>query len=582
MPLHNSEVADQFRMMADLLSIKDANEFRIRAYRNAAQIVSNMSDNIEDMVDENQDLTELDGIGEDLAAKIEEIVKEGKMEELEELKEEISPEVAEMLNIAGLGPERVKTIYHELDVLSVEELKHAAEDGMISELSGFGEKTENKILEDIQSREEKGEQRRILISRAEEIAEPLLEYLRGFDKITRADIAGSYRRRKETVGDLDILVCGDNNEEIINYFTNYEDVSKIISSGETKSSIILSDGIQVDLRVVAGESYGSALHYFTGSKEHSVKIRKIGQDQDLKINEYGVFNVEEGEDNEERIGGEEEKDIYESLGFPYIEPELREQRGELEIDDKGDLPDLIKLDDIKGDLQMHTDATDGRDTMADMIEAAIEKEYQYIALTDHSRRVTMAQGLDEDDVKEQIEKIDKMNEKYDDIKILKGIEVDILKDGSLDLEEDILSELDIRVCSIHYNTNLSRDEQTERMIEAIKHPLCNIIAHPTGRIIAKRQGYDINLDKVMEAARKYNTALEINAQPDRLDLADKYVKKAVDMGVNLVISTDAHNVNGLNNIKYGVYQARRGWCEADNVINTRDLEELMSFIRNDE
>ncbi|MFP4015869.1 MAG: DNA polymerase/3'-5' exonuclease PolX [Halanaerobiales bacterium] len=578
MPLYNSEVADQFRMMADLLSIKGANQFRIRAYRNAAQTVANMSDNVEDMVDDNQDLTELDGIGEDLAGKIEEIVKDGKMQELEDLKEEISPEVAEMLNIAGLGPERVKKIHNQLDVANVEELKHTAEDGRISELSGFSEKTENKILEDIKSREENGEQGRTLLSRAEEIAEPLLDYLKDFDEIDRVEIAGSYRRRKETVGDLDILACGKDNDKIINHFTDYEDVSKVISSGETKSSIILNDGIQVDLRVVAGESYGSALHYFTGSKEHSVKLRKIGQEQNLKINEYGVFDVEDGE---ERIGGEEENDIYEALGFPYIEPELREQRGELEIDDTEDLPDLIKLDDIKGDLQMHTDATDGRDTMEDMIEAAIEKGYQYIALTDHSQRVTMAQGLDEDDVKEQIEKIEEMNEKYDDIEILKGIEVDILKDGSLDLDDDILSKLDLRVCSIHYNTNLSRDEQTQRMIEAIEHPLCNIIAHPTGRIIAKRQGYDIDLDRVMESALEHNTALEINAQPDRLDLADKYIKKAVEMGVSLVISTDAHNANGLDNIKYGVYQARRGWCEADNVINTRDLDSLISFLENE-
>ncbi|MFW5971904.1 MAG: DNA polymerase/3'-5' exonuclease PolX [Bacillota bacterium] len=575
MPLHNSEVADKFRMMADLLSIKGANQFRIRAYRNAAQIVSNLSDNLVDMVNNDEDLTEMDGIGEDLAGKIEELVKDGKMSELDELKEEISPEVAEMLNIAGLGPERVKTIYNELDVKNIVELKKAAEENEISDLSGLGEKTEDKILEDIKAREKEGEQGRMLFSRAEEIAGPLKEYLEKSNEIDRVEIAGSYRRRKETVGDLDILVCGENSQKIMDYFNDYEDVSKIVSSGETKSTVILNDGIQVDLRLVEEESYGSALHYFTGSKEHSVKLRKISQDQGLKINEYGVF------DGDERIGGEKEKDIYEAVGFPYIEPELRQQWGELDIDDENDLPDLISVKDIKGDLQMHTDVTDGSNTMEEMVDKAVEKGYQYIAFTDHSQRVTMAQGLDEDDVKKQIEKIDEINEKYEEIEILKGMEVDILKDGSLDLSEDILSELDIRICSIHYNTNLSREKQTKRMISAIENSLCDIIAHPTGRIIGSRQPYEVDIDKVMEAALENNCILEINAQPDRLDLADKYIKKAVDMGVSLVISTDAHSTGGLDNMKYGVYQARRGWCEANNVINTRKLDELLSLLGNE-
>ncbi len=572
MPLHNSEVADRFRMMADLLSIKGANEFRIRAYRNAAQTVSNLSDNLVDMVNNNVDLTKLDGIGKDLAGKIEEMVKDGKISELEDLKKEISPEVAEMLNITGLGPERVKTIYNELHVKKITELKKAAEEKKISQLSGLGDKTENTILEDIKKREEKGEQERFLFSRAEEIVKPLEEYLKALEDIDRIAIAGSYRRRKATVGDLDILVCGNNSKKIMKYFNDYEDVSKVLSSGETKSTVILNDGIQVDIRLVKEENYGSALQYFTGSKEHSVKLRKIGQEQGLKVNEYGVY------DGDEQIGGKEEKDMYEILGLPYIEPELRENRGEFDIEHASDLPDLIKIEDIKGDLQMHTDATDGSNTMEEMIEAALEKGYKYIAITDHSQRVTMAQGLDADGVKKQIEKIDKMNEKYDGIQILKGMEVDILKDGSLDLPEDILSMLDIRICAIHYNTNLSREDQTKRMIKAIENPFCDIIAHPTGRIISDREPYDIDLDQVMAAAKENNCILEINAQPDRLDLSDKYIKKAVDMNVKLVISTDAHSTGGLDNMKYGVYQARRGWCEAKHVINTLDLDDLLSLI----
>ena len=572
MPLHNSEVIDQFRMMADLLSIKGANQFKIRAYRNAAQTLSNLSDNLLDMVNDNEDLTKLDGIGKDLAAKIEEMVKEGKISALEDLKKEISPEVAEMLTISGLGPERVKTIYHELNIKNIAELKKAAEEKKIRKLSGLGEKTEKTILEAIKKREAKGEQKRFLYSRAEEIVKPLVEYLKALEAIHRVTIAGSYRRRKSTIGDLDILVCGDNSEKIMKYFNDYEDVSKVLSSGETKSSVILNDGIQVDLRLVKEENYGAALQYFTGSKEHSVKLRKISKDQGLKINEYGIF------DGDERIGGEEEKDMYEILGLPYMAPELRGNRGELEIEQASDLPDLIKIEDIKGDFQMHTDATDGRNTMEEMIEAAIEKGYQYIAITDHSKRVTVANGLDADGVKKQIEKIDKMNEKYDGIKILKSMEVDILKDGSLDLSDDILSKLDIRICAIHYNTNLSREDQTKRMIKAIENPFCDIIAHPTGRIISSREPYAIDLDQVMAAAKENNCILEINAQPDRLDLSDKYIKKAVDMDVKLVISTDAHSTGGLDHMNYGVNQARRGWCEAKHVINTLDLDDLLALI----
>lgn len=572
MPLHNSEVIDQFRMMADLLSIKGANRFKIRAYRNAAQTLSNLSDNLLDMVNDNEDLTKLDGIGKDLAAKIEEMVKEGKISALEDLKKEISPEVAEMLSISGLGPERVKTIYHELNVKNIAELKKAAEEQKIRKLSGLGEKTEKTILEAIKKREAKGEQKRFLYSRAEEIVKPLVEYLKTLEAIDRVTIAGSYRRRKSTIGDLDILVCGNNSEKIMKYFNDYEDVSKVLSSGETKSSVILNDGIQVDLRLVKEENYGSALQYFTGSKEHSVKLRKISKDQGFKINEYGIF------DGDKKIGGAEEKDMYEILGLPYMEPELRENRGELEIEQASDLPDLIEIEDIKGDFQMHTDATDGRNTMEEMIEAAIEKGYQYIAITDHSKRVTVANGLDAEGVKKQIEKIDKMNEKYDDIRILKSMEVDILKDGSLDLSDDILSKLDIRICAIHYNTNLSREDQTKRMIKAIENPFCDIIAHPTGRIISSREPYAIDLDQVMAAAKENNCILEINAQPDRLDLSDKYIKKAVDMGVKLVISTDAHSTGGLDNMKYGVNQARRGWCEAKHVINTLNLDDLLALI----
>ena len=411
------------------------------------------------------------------------------------------------------------------------------------------------------------------ISTAEQNALPIVEYLRENRSIQDIEIAGSYRRRKETIGDLDILVTCEDSISVMTHFVNYFDIDEVLSKGDTRSSIILKSGIQVDLRVLPQKSYGAAMLYFTGSKAHNIVIRKLAKQKDWKVNEYGLFS------NDDFLAGETEKGIYNKLGLPYIEPELRENRGEFEAAESGNLPELIKLSDIKGDLHTHTNLTDGKNTLEEMAEAAQKLGYKYIANTDHSKRVTVAGGLDEKQVFENIKRTDKLNENFKDFKILKGIEVDILEDGSLDLSDKVLKELDIVVGAIHYKFNLSREEQTERILRAMDNPYLNIIAHPTGRLINEREPYDIDLEKIMQKAKENNCILEINSQPSRLDLNDLNSRKAKEMGVKLVISTDAHSTTQYNFMRFGIGQARRGWIEKNNVINTRNINQLKEIIK---
>ena len=571
MPVYNSDVAEIFNRVADLLEIEGANEFRVRAYRNAARTVSTLSDNIADRVEEGEDLTEMEGIGEDLAAKIEEIVKTGDLKQLEEIEQRTPPELAEMLNIAGLGPKRVQTLYKELNITSMEGLRQAAEEHKIRELEGLGETIEQKILDDLEEMDQQETRTRLDI--AEDLAEPLVAYLEGIEEVQRVAVAGSYRRRKETVGDLDILATGSEGERIINRFVEYEDVETVLSQGETRSSVELRTGLQVDLRVVASESYGAALLYFTGSKAHNIALRNMALDEDLKINEYGVYR------GEERIAGEHEAEIYGLFDLPVIEPELREDRGEIEAAQNGSLPDLITLDDIRGDLQMHTQASDGHDSLEAMARAARDRGYEYIAITDHSARVAVTQGLDTDSLGRQIEEIVKLNEEMDDLRILKGIEVDILEDGSLDLPDEALKKLDLVVASVHVKFDLPREKQTERIIRAMDNPHVHILAHPTGRILGERQPYEVDMERLMEAARERGCALELNAHPDRLDLNDIHCKIAKDLGVKIAISTDAHRIDHLRMMRYGVGQARRGWLESKDVINTRPWSDLADILK---
>ena len=563
-PVKNIDIANIFDRLADLLELEGENPFRVRAYRNAAATVENLPQNLEEMVKKGDDLTSLPAIGNDLAQKINDIVNHKEIDLLKRLEEKNPIDFEELNRIQGLGPRRIKKLYEILNVQNIDDLYHAAEEQKIRNLPGFSKKIEEHILEEIKKIKEK--YNRMKISTAEQNALPIVEYLRENRSIQDIEIAGSYRRRKETIGDLDILVTCEDSISVMTHFVNYFDIDEVLSKGDTRSSIILKSGIQVDLRVLPQKSYGAAMLYFTGSKAHNIVIRKLAKQKDWKVNEYGLFS------NDDFLAGETEKGIYNKLGLPYIEPELRENRGEFEAAESGNLPELIKLSDIKGDLHTHTNLTDGKNTLEEMAEAAQKLGYKYIANTDHSKRVTVAGGLDEKQVFENIKRTDKLNENFKDFKILKGIEVDILEDGSLDLSDKVLKELDIVVGAIHYKFNLSREEQTERILRAMDNPYLNIIAHPTGRLINEREPYDIDLEKIMQKAKENNCILEINSQPSRLDLNDLNSRKAKEMGVKLVISTDAHSTTQYNFMRFGIGQARRGWIEKNNVINTRNIK----------
>ncbi len=577
MPVHNSDVVEMFNEMADLLEIEGANQFRVRAYRNAARVVGSLPQSIGEMVARNDDLSELPGIGEDLAGKITQIVKTGAFRELKELEGRLPGELSRLMKVASLGPKRVKALYQELGISTMKQLREAAAKGLISELPGFGKKTEQTITNELGRAGEEGEERkeRIKLSVAEEVAGSLVDYLKSTRGLEQVEVAGSYRRRKETVGDLDILAACSADCPVMERFADFEDVEKVISRGPTRSSVIFRSGLHVDLRLVPGESYGAALHYFTGSKEHNIAVRKMGLKRGLKINEYGVFR------GSKRIAGRTEEEVYRQVGLPYIEPELRENWGEIEAAEAGRLPKLVGPGEIKGDLHAHTKETDGRNTPLEMAEAALKLGYAYLAITDHSVRLAMTHGFDAARLEKRNREIDALNKKLKGIRLLKSVEVDIHEDGSLDLPDNILEELDVTVCAVHSKFNLSRARQTERIIKAMENPYFHILAHPTGRLINERKPYDVDMEQLMKAARARGCFMEVNGHPDRLDLADKYCKMAKDAGVRVAISTDAHSRADLSFMRFGVSQARRGWLEPDDVLNTRSWEELKKLLPTD-
>lgn len=569
MPVLNVEIAEIFREVADLLEIDDANPFRVRAYRNAARAIETLPRSAHTLVAEGEDFTEISGIGEDLAAKIEEIVKTGGLKQLEELKQRTPAELADLLDISGLGPKRVAQLHEALGIETLEELEAAAEQGKIETLHGFGEKTQAKILQDL--REQKGE-KRTRLDIAEQTVQPLVRYLKQGPDIQQVIVAGSYRRRKETVGDLDILVISASGAQATAHFVDYEDVEEIVSQGETRAAVVLRSGMQVDVRVVAQESYGAALLYFTGAKAHTIHLRDMALERGWKVNEYGVF------EDEKRIAGASEEDIYALFDLPFIPPELREDRGEIAAGQAGNLPDLIALDDIRGDLQTHTTASDGKAALETMVRAAQERGYAYFAVTDHSAHVGVTQGLDAGELARRIDEIAALDERLESIRLLAGIEVDILKDGTLALPDDILARLDVCVCSVHTHFDLPRDRQTERIIRALDNPHVHILAHPTGRRINKRRPYAVDMERLIEAAKERGCYLEINASPERLDLNARHARMAQEMGLKLAISTDAHSVNALDFMRFGVDQARRGWLTAEDVLNTRSWEALQKLL----
>ena len=573
MAIRNRDIAGMLNEIADLLDIRDANSFRVRSYRNAARTVGSLNDQVADLVERGEDLSALPDIGDSIAAKLEEIVATGRVEQLEELRQEMDAEVTELLRIPNVGPAGARTLYGELGITSAEGIIAAAEQGQIAELSGFGEKTQSQLARDAQTFLEQGARERMLLGEADEVVVPLLEYLRSKRSVRRAVAAGSYRRRKETIGDVDILVESDDQDDAMDALVSYERVESVVSKGSTRSTVILTSGLHVDLRAVASESFGAALYYFTGSKEHNVAVRRVARERGFKINEYGVF------DGEEQIAGKTEESVFQSVDLPWICPELRENRGELQAARDGALPELIELDDIRGDLHVHTKASDGKNTVAELAGAARDRGYEYLAITDHSVRVRIANGLDEDRLAEQIDEVRRVNEQTDGIEILAGIEVEILRDGSLDLPDDLLSELDVVVAAVHYDRDLGASAMTDRVVRAItEHPV-SIFAHPTGRLLGQRDPYEIDLDPVYDAAASAGVWLELNGNPERIDLSDRAARAAVERGVRLVISTDAHSADELSLMRYGVDTARRGWVTAAHVMNTRSMDDFRAELR---
>ncbi|GAO35092.1 DNA polymerase III [Sulfuricella sp. T08] len=570
MPIHNADIAAIFEEIADLLEIQEANPFRIRAYRNAARTVGELSQDVRMLVERGDDLKRLPGIGDDLSAKILEIVATGCCSLLERLRKELPPAVTELLKIPGIGPKRVKALYHDLEVQTVEQLYRAARDGRIRTLPGFGEKTELNILQAVEAHVSQA--RRFKLAVAAQYAEALCAYLAAVPGVKQVTIAGSFRRMRETVGDLDILVSAMPDSPVMQRFAAYDEVAEVLAAGATRASVILKSGLQVDMRVVAEESYGAALQYFTGSKAHNIAIRRIAQKRGLKINEYGVYR------GEARIAGENEESVYRAVGLPYIPPELREDRGEIEAAHAGRLPHLVELADLRGDLHVHTRATDGRNTLREMALAAQAQGFEYLAITEHSRRLTVAHGLDPLRLARQCDEIDALNEQLTGITLLKGIEVDILEDGSLDLPDNVLARLDLVVGAVHSKFGLSRARQTERILRAMEHPF-TLLAHPTGRLIEKREPYDVDILRIIRQAKKRGCFLELNAHPERLDLLDTYCQMAKEEGVLISINSDAHSTFDFANLRFGVGQARRGWLGKQDVLNTRPLAELRTLIK---
>jgi len=571
--MENKGIADIFTEIADILDIQGENPFRIRSYRNAARTVGDMSESLQAMVKAGRNLEEIPGIGKSIHEKIVEIVNTGKCGSLEELKAKVPPGLTELLKLEGLGPKKVKLLYDELKVDSVDRLEKAAQAGRLRDLAGMGVKTEEKILKSIERY--RGGVGRFKLSTGFTYAEALTEYLRAVPGVKRLDPAGSLRRKKETIGDLDILAICSRAAKVMDQFVAYEEVKEILAKGETKSSIRLRNGLQVDLRVLDEESYGAALHYFTGSKAHNVAIRERAREMGMKVSEYGVFRAKD----EKRLTGEKEEEVFAAVGLPFIPPELRENRGEIKAAEEGRLPRLIELSDIRGDLQMHTKATDGKNSIVEMARKAKDLGYAYIAITDHSKAVRVAGGLDEKELARHLQEIEKASGLVPGIRILKGIEVDILGDGSLDLKDEILKECDVVLGSVHSRFNMEEEEMTKRIIKAMKNPQVNILAHPTGRLILEREAYRVNIKEVIQAALDYGVVLEINAYPDRLDLRDVDAQLAKEMGAKLVISTDAHSTQQLELMKFGVFTARRGWVEAKDVINTLPLSGLLKILK---
>lgn len=565
----NEVIADMFDTIADVLELQGDIPYRIRAYRNAARTIRDLPRPVAEVAEEGA-LESLPGIGKDLAAKIVEYLTTGRMSKYEEVISQVPPGLIELLHIPGLGPKRVRLLHERLGINDLEDLRRALDSGRVETLPGMGKKTVENIRRGLAMYEASKE--RMPLGRALPIAEEIVRQVDALPGTARVVIAGSARRMKETVGDIDILTIAENGEATVQAFVHFPQVKEILAAGDTKGSVVLYNGLQVDLRVVPPESYGAALHYFTGSKAHNIKIRTIARERGLKVNEYGIFR------GDERIGGEEENDVFEILGMQWIPPEMREDRGEIEAAMEGRLPTPVSLSDIRGDPHMHSKWSDGANTIRELAQAARALGYEYIAITDHSPRVRVAGGMSPERLRERQKEIDAVNEEFGDIRILSGAEVDILPDGSLDYPDEVLATLDVVIASVHSGFRMTREEMTQRILRALENPYVSILAHPTGRLIGQRDPYPVDLEVVLKRAAELGVAVEINGYYLRLDLNDVNAHLAKSLGCLISLGTDAHQVDHLRMMRYAVGVARRAWLEPKDVINTRPLSEFLDWI----
>ncbi|MDD5133630.1 MAG: DNA polymerase/3'-5' exonuclease PolX [Candidatus Nanoarchaeia archaeon] len=563
----NLEISRIFYEIADILEIKEV-EWKPRAYRNAARSIESLTKDVKEIYKNEglKGLQEIPGIGEALALKIEEYIKTGKIHEYEKLKSSMPKGFSELMNISGLGPKKIRKLYKELDIKNVSDLQKAIQKRKLENIYGFGEKTEENIFKSIELLKES--KKRFLLGIAYPIATLVKEKLQKLKEVNQVEIAGSLRRMQETIGDVDILVTSTNHKKVIETFVKFPEVRRILAKGETRASVILEEDIQCDLRVVNKNQFGSALQYFTGSKDHSIALRKIAIKKGYKLSEYGLFK------GKKVVASRTEKEIYNKLGFPYIEPELRENRGEL----IKKIPNIISYNEIKGDLHIHTKATDGTASILEMANAAKSLGHEYIAITDHSKSSAIVNGLSESQLLKQIEEIKNLNKKIKGIKILSGSEVNILKNGDLDYSDNILKKLDVVLIGIHNGFKMSKQDMTKRILNALDNENANILVHPTGRLLNQRAPYEVDLNKIFKFCSDKNKILEIDSSLDRLDLNDINIKRAIENRVKLVIDTDSHSVKSLNNIKYGIAQARRGWCTSKDIVNTLPLKEFLKKI----
>ncbi len=572
----NQKIADTLEQLADLLEFTGTNPFRLRAYRNAARIISELPESVADLVAKGEDLTRVEGIGESVATKCRELVTTGRLEQLDELLTKVPATVLDLLRVPGLGPKKAAALFNGLGITSLEELRAACEAGKVRELEGFAAKTEKTILDGIAVAASANSRK--YWAEADELANRLREHLATAAGVQRIELAGSYRRRKETIGELDIVATADDPVPVMDRLASFHDVASVLSRGDTKMSVRLADGFQVDLRVVPEESFGAALMYFTGSKDHNIVLRGMAHERGMSLNEWGLFKVTGKK--EKRMAGETEESVYAMLGLPWFPPEIREARKEFQWADAGELPRLVELVDLIGDLHMHTNATDGSSSIREMAAAASSRGRKYIAITDHSRRVAMANGLDEARLLAQWEEIDSLRDFLPDIRILKGIEVDILENGDLDLPDSVLAGADWVTASIHYGGNQPAAQITARVIGALANPNVDCISHPTGRLLNQREPYAVDIVEVIAAAAAHRKILELNAHPARLDLNDVHCAMARESGVPIVINSDAHSPKGLDVLRFGVNQARRGGLTRNDVANCWTWEEIASWLEN--